>query len=179
MIRRVWILALGLLTFSVVAPDVASAQGRRGPDVDRAQLERQIRARFAGIIRERLGLDQDQADRLGEVLGSFEAPRRQLRRDEAALRHEVDDFLGRASQDQQQARALMDRMASLRVREADLFAREQEGLLQVLTPAQLLRFHTVRDELNQRVRRLRSGGDERRRRPGGSNGPGSWSPPNR
>ena len=60
--------------------------------------------------------------------------------------------------DDARATELLRGLADLRVREARLFADEQERLLEVLTPSQILRFHAVREELNQRIRRLRGGG---------------------
>jgi hypothetical protein len=63
----------------------------------------------------------------------------------------------------------MERMAELRLQEAELFRAEQEALLEVLTPTQVLGLQALRQELGQRIRALRGGpgGDERGRRPGG------------
>ena len=149
------------------------AQRRSGPPqgADRAELERRVRARFAEIMRERLELSEEAAAELGRTLRSFEDERRALRREEEGLRGQVAAFMEGGVRDDARARDLIRTMMELRQREVELFSREQDALLQVLTPSQVLRFHGVREELNQRVRRLRGGpprtGDGRRR-PGGN-----------
>lgn len=171
--RRLVCLVAVLATLGGSAAPAAS-QPRPAPSAaDRAELERRVRARFAEIIKTRLGLSDREADRLGEVMRSFEGDRRALRVEEATLRRNVEAFLRAGGDDDARATGLMRGMAELRAREAALFAREQEAMLQVLTPAQLLRFHAVREELAQRVQRVRggrSGEPGARRRPGGAAG---------
>jgi hypothetical protein len=67
-------------------------------------------------------------------------------------------------------------VAELRLQEATLFREEQEALLAVLTPVQLLRLQDLRQELGQRIRALRGGrdGDFDRRRGPAPGGPGAF-----
>ncbi|MEQ8331423.1 MAG: Spy/CpxP family protein refolding chaperone [Longimicrobiales bacterium] len=147
-----------------------SAEAQRRPGMDRAQLEQRIRARFDEMVRERLGLTEEEGRALGAVVASFEPARRTLRQEERTLRRAVATLLEDAPGNDARATELLRDLADLRVREARLFAEEQERLLEVLTPSQILRFHAVREELNQRIRRLRGGG------PGGRAGPGNGAP---
>jgi hypothetical protein len=57
----------------------------------------------------------------------------------------------------------------LREEETRLFREEQEALAGVLTPQQLIRFIVMREELAERIQRIRSGG-------GSPGGPGRRPP---
>jgi Spy/CpxP family protein refolding chaperone len=75
--------------------------------------------------------------------------------------------------DAAEARELLDRMQELREEETRLSEREQTQLLEFLTPGQVLRFQALREEMGQRIRRLRGGGPGG---PGGSVGPSGGDP---
>jgi Spy/CpxP family protein refolding chaperone len=68
--------------------------------------------------------------------------------------------------DETAARALLTEMVALQQQELDLYQREQEELLNFLTPVQVVRYYRLRDDLGQRVQQLRL------RRGGGGIGPG-------
>jgi len=81
--------------------------------------------------------------------------------------------------DQTEATELLQRMSELRLEETELFRAEQEALLEILTPVQVLRLLQMREQLGQRIQRLRgqSGrgdgrGDGRRGGIGRGNGRG-------
>ena len=159
------ILAAGLL---VAAPvDAQRPQdGRRGRFQDREQLEQRIRAQMGRLMRERLGLSDEEAVALGEVVESFEGRRRQIYRLEQETRREVDALREDPAPEQEAAVALLDRMVDLRAREARLFAEEQGALRAVLTPVQILELHALRAQIGQRIRALRGGRDGRSERRG-------------
>lgn len=175
--------ARALLSAAVLAcavsfgrPAEVGAQDRRGPP-DRAQLEQRIRAQMGRMMRERLALDEDQAAALAGVVQDFDGRRRELFQQEQATRRRVEALLLEGSGDQAEARDLMDRMSELRIQEAALFAAEQEALLAVLTPVQVLQLQELREDLGQRIRALRGDrdgpGPDRERRPRGP-GPGAF-----
>ncbi len=138
-----------------VGPASAAAQARPGRGEVRSQLERRIRARFAQIVREQLGLTDEQSRRLGQVVQGFQGDRRRLAGDENAARRQVDSLLAAPQASEEQARSLLRRMSDLREEEMRLSRREQDSLLEVLSPTQLLRFDVLREELGARIRRLR------------------------
>ena len=145
----------------------AEAQRGQGPRMqNRAELESRIRARFEEMVRERLGLDEEQTLRLAEAVESFRPDRQALAREERVLRGRIETSLREGGTDDAEARELLERVRELRFEEARLFEREQERLLEVLTPSQVLAFHLMREEMGQRVRRLRGGP------PGPGGGPG-------
>jgi Spy/CpxP family protein refolding chaperone len=134
-------------------------QGSRG-DADRARLEERVRAQMGRMMRERLGLDEEQAAQLSEVIQEFDGQRRQLFDLEQATRRRVEALLLEGGSDQGEARELIGRMSELREQEAELFREEQDALLEVLTPVQVLRLQALRQDLGQRIRALggRNGG---------------------
>jgi Spy/CpxP family protein refolding chaperone len=108
-------------------------------------------------MRERLGLDEAEAQRLSEVVQSFETRRRELFGQEQATRRRVEALLLENSTDQDAARELITRMGELRAEEAQLFRDEQAALLDVLTPVQVLRLQELRQDLGRRIRELGGG----------------------
>jgi hypothetical protein len=146
--------------------------GARNPS--RHELERRVRARYGEMMKERLGLSGEQAERLGQTVDSFADRRQRFVADEQALRRRIEAMLLEQDPTDEEASSLLARMQDLHVEEAELFQDEQEALLQVLTPVQLVRFHAMRDQLGQRIQQLR--GWQRppgpARRPGGGGFPG-------
>ncbi|HSH75771.1 MAG TPA: Spy/CpxP family protein refolding chaperone [Longimicrobiales bacterium] len=170
-------LGAALLLAAHLAPASLQAQraplGRRGQVQNREQLEQRIREQMGRVMRERLGLDEEQAARLSEVVGDFDGRRRELVALEQATRRRVEALILEGGSDQAEARTLIERMSALRLQEAELFEAEQEALLGVLSPAQVLRLHALRQELGQRIRALRGGrGAEPRRGGRAPVGPG-------
>lgn len=158
-----------LLLLALAAAGGAPLSAQRMPGrmrQDRAELERRVRARFGEMVRERLGLTDGQSRQLGETVQSFQEDRMRLFREEQAARKRVDALMLEGGDDTEEARDLLTRMQELREEEARLTATEQEKLLEFLTPVQVLRFQALREEMGQRIRRLRGGG------PGGAGGPG-------
>jgi len=155
-IRRSWIIAaLGLWT--LVPPTVAAQGVQERREVDRAQLEERVRAQMGRLMRGRLGLDEAEAERLSEVVTGFDGRRRELFAQEQAARRRVEAVLREGSDDEDEARELITRMWELRQEEAELFREEQEALLDVLTPIQVLRLQELRQDLGQRIRALGGG----------------------
>lgn len=144
------------LAVTVVAPASADAQRRRGEPPNREQIEQRIRAQMGRMMQERLGLDEDQAEELSEVVRSFDGQRRELAQREFALRRQVEALMD-GDGDRDEARALLEQQADLRMREAELFRAEQEALLDVLSPTQVLELQDLRQDIGRRIRALRGG----------------------
>jgi Spy/CpxP family protein refolding chaperone len=180
---RLGFLVAALLSLTVVVPLAAQrgppTTGRRGGD--RAELEQAVRARMGEMMQQRLGLSEEEGARLSETVADFDAQRRQVGSQERALRLRVEALMLEGASDQAEAAELLQRMSDLGFEEAELGRAEQEALLEILTPLQVLRLHQMREQLGQRIRRLRgqSGrgdgrGDGRR---GGGNGRGGSDVP--
>jgi Spy/CpxP family protein refolding chaperone len=171
------VVALGLWVLVPSAVVAQRSQGRQ--EIDRAQLEERVRAQMGRLMRERLGLDEAEAERLSEVVRGFDGRRRELFAEEQAARRRVEAVLRDGGDDEDEARELITSMWELRREEAELFREEQEALLDVLTPLQVLRLQELRQDLGQRIRALGGGrGGRPGLAPGGSPsriGPGPGS----
>ena len=145
-----------LLSLFVVVPLEAqrgSQRGRRGQGQgpERMELERRVRARMAEMMREQLGLSDEEDARLSEIVQGFEGQRRQLGRQERAVRRRVEALMLEGGQDLAEAAELLQRMSALRVQAAELIKAEHEALLEEFTPIQVLRFVHLREQLGQRI----------------------------
>ncbi len=147
-----------ILALALLASRSRGAEAQRGQQrSEREQLENRVRVQMGRLMRERLGLDEAEAQRLSEVVQSFEVRRRELFGQEQATRRRVEALLLEGSNDQEAARELITRMWELRAEEAQLFREEQEALLDVLTPVQVLRLQELRQDLGRRIRELGGG----------------------
>jgi Spy/CpxP family protein refolding chaperone len=172
-----WIrsLAVALVAGLVLVPVVgAQVPGRR---MDREQLEQRVRERMAHMIQERLQLSDEEGSRLNQVMDELHDQRRQLRTEERALRQRLQGYVQAHEVDQDEARAIVMRMAELREEEAHLFRTEQERLLEILTPDQLLTLNRLRDQMSQRLRELRGQRPGRNGPPPGGSGRGPGGGP--
>jgi Spy/CpxP family protein refolding chaperone len=164
---------LGLLAL----PATADAQ-RRGDPASREQIEQRIRAQMGRMMQQRLGLDAAEAEELSAVVRSFDERRREIMQREVETRRRVG-ALQSGDTDEAEARELLELQAQLRLQEAELFREEQEALLDVLTPSQVLELQDLRQDIGRRIRALRGGGRpdaDRRRGPGPDGRIGSERP---
>jgi len=171
MSRLARLLPVAFLVSALLAPGSADAQQqrRRGDQPpDRAQIEQRIRAQMGRMMQERLGLSQQEADRLSEVVRQFDGRRRELVDREQEVRRRAEEIT-RSGGDASGARELLQQQADLRMEEAQLFGEEQRALLDVLTPAQVLELQDLRQDIGRRIRALRG---PRGDTPNGPRGPG-------
>jgi hypothetical protein len=111
--RRLWIVAaLGL--WALFPSTIAAQRVQERREVDRAQLEERVRAQMGRLMRERLGLDEAEAERLSQVVQGFEGRRRELFTQEQAARRRVEAVLLQGGDDEDEARELITRMWELR-----------------------------------------------------------------
>ncbi|HSW30004.1 MAG TPA: hypothetical protein VLH75_11025 [Longimicrobiales bacterium] len=168
-------IAAVLLAVSLDASAAVAQQRGLGPGQrpqERQQLERRVRARFAEMMQQRLGLSAEESERLNSTVESFMERRQRLVADEDALRRRMEAIALEQEPTEAEARTLIARMQELREEEVRLFRAEQEALLAVLSPVQLVRFHAMREQLGRRIQQLRGGmGPMTGPPPGGRGGP--------
>ncbi len=160
---------LWLAAALLVALPMEAQRGRaeRGPPAQRGQLEQRFRERLAGVMRERLGLNDDQMRRLGEVNRRFEGERRILHTEEMQTRRAMRQHLMRDSVANQDSVAiLLERGLRIERRKVELFEAEQRELSQFLTPVQRARYLGMQEQLRSRIDDIRE-----RRRPDEGGGP--------
>jgi hypothetical protein len=131
------------------------------------QLERQLQVRFQEMVKTQLGLTDEKLQAVEGVMQSFQNERMTLGRNQASLRHRLQDpvLLDISEEDAQE---ILREMVSLQEREIELYRREQEQLLTHLSASQLVRFYALREQMGRRMQQLRQG----RGGPGGPPGVG-------
>ena len=174
---------IGALMAVLLLTVVEGAAAQRGPaqrggGARRTQMERMIRARFDGMVREQLDLSEEQEQAFRQVTESYRQRRQEFAREERRVRASLMRLGASALEGEElteeQANEVLNGMMGLRDEESQLFRQELEALGDVLTPQKLLRFVVMREQLSERSRRIRSG-QGRGGRPGGGRpggGPG-------
>lgn len=135
------------------------------PPQNRVELERRVRQVFLNRLRQELRLTPDEITSLEEVIRWSESQRQAVSAESRAMNERVTEYL-RSGGPEQTARELLEERVEIQAREARLFAEEQGRLLTVMSAPQVVRFYVIRDDLNDRIRRLRA--NERQRRRGGA-----------
>jgi Spy/CpxP family protein refolding chaperone len=126
------------------------------------------------LLRERVGLNDEQMRRLAPVNQRFDARRQALFREERELRQALRRELSGQTADQGRVSSQIDQLFALQRRRLDLAAEEQRELASFMTPAQRARYLALQETLRRRAEEMR-----RRRGGGGRAGGGRRGPPER
>lgn len=150
-----WLLIASLVVLA--GPLGAQRPGARQQPADRTALERRFSERLGAVLRERLGLTDEQLVRLREVNQRFEGQRRELFQAEREVRVGmrralVDD----SSASNDEVAALMDRALRIQRQRIDLLEAEQRELAQFLTPVQRAKYFGFQEQLRRQMEEMRS-----------------------
>jgi Spy/CpxP family protein refolding chaperone len=156
-----------LLVLAALLGSAIPAQAQDVPpdETPRAgQLRRQIEDRFAARVQEELGLTDQQASRMRDVVGGYFVKRRGMEAEERRLRQALAGELrpGVAANKENVAR-LTDQLLDGKVRYTQSFKDEVKDLSAFLDPVQVAQFLILRERLLDRIRRAQ---DERQEGPG-------------
>lgn len=163
-----WRFALTVVALSYAALDASEAAAqlpRQGPPQGRREMVERIQQRFRDRIARELQLDDGQRELLEEVFPVFAEARAELLPRRRELAREIEAHLEANDVSEDEAMNLIEEVRELRQREAELLLEEEDRLLQVLSPSQVLRLQALRDQFGSQIRRL--GGEPRTRGPGG------------
>ena len=159
------VLGLGLLVLSpLAAQDSALDEGDRA-----VALRQAIMDRFSARVQEELGLNDQQASRMRDVVGGYFVKRRNMEADERRLRQAMAAELrpGVAANKERVSRAT-DQLLDLRIRYAQSYRDEVKDLSTFLDPVQVAQFLILRERLLDRIREVQQSRDDtgpgRRRR---------------
>lgn len=163
---------------ALIPAAVAAQQPNRSQRVpltqqERQELERRVRQQFDQRMRDEMGLSSEDQQRFMGLVQDFRDQRLELSLELRQLQVRLRREGRREDLTDDEALALLDQAAALRDREARLFREEQEALLSILGPAQLVKLYQWREALTQRLRRLQGanpGGNDM----AGNPGPLSW-----
>jgi hypothetical protein len=172
--RRALHLAMAVLAFWS-APLSAQASGsgagqpaaqrgarREAGQGERALLERRVRERMARVVRQRLGLNDQQMRRLQETNRRFEGQRVDVARRERDARIRLRAELARpAAADQEAVDTLIATLLRMQRERHSLVEDEQRALRAFLTPVQRAQYLALQEQLRRRVEEARQGAARR------------------
>jgi Spy/CpxP family protein refolding chaperone len=151
------------------AASVGAQEAPTEPGERAVELRRLIEDRFAARVQEELGLTDQQASRMRDVVGGYFVKRRGMEGEERRLRQAMGSELrpgvaankGRVAQ-------LTDQLLELKVRYAQSYRDEVKDLSGFLDPVQVAQFLILRERLFDRIREAQENRDDqggvRRRR---------------
>jgi hypothetical protein len=149
------LLTMAALVLAVVAtPAVAQDDAGETPQV--AQMRQQIEARFGAQVQSALGLTDQQAAQLKATLNVYGPRRRQMEREERAIKLGLQGQLrpGVAA-DADSVAKLTDRLLALKVAYVQTFVDEDKEMARYLTSVQRAQFQVMRERLMARIEEIR------------------------
>lgn len=153
---------LGALAFTSlgaqrpIRPMGGGPPGAAGQDPRRAALEEEVRRRFAGAVQLRVGLTDDQMQRLGPLSRRFEEQRRQLQMEERETRLALQEAVRPgAAPDSAKTEQLLARFFDVQRRRVQLMESEQRELAALMTPIQRARYLAMQEQFRRRLEQLR------------------------
>ena len=153
----------------------ASADAQRpagGDPAQREQLEARLRREYTRVVRQRVGLSDDQMARLGPLNQRFAGERRTLQIQERdtriAIQRAIRDSAARP--DTAAVSGLLQRLVDIQKRRVQLVDDEQRALAAIMTPVQRARYMALQEQTRRQV-------DQRRGRGAGGSPPGRRPPP--
>lgn len=169
------VLAAALISAGMSTAAAAQTAAPQSAD-SRTAAQVRVRERVTRLLRERVGLSDDQMRRLAPVNQRYDARRQTLFREERALRQALRRELSAQTADQSRVSSQIDQLFAVQRRRLDLAAEEQRELASIMTPVQRARYLALQETVRRRtdeMRRRRGGGPAR----GGRRGPGNGGPP--
>ena len=157
------VLLLAASTGTLLAQGGGRGGGRQGqpPGQDsmrpnRAQLEQRVRQRMGQVLKNQLGLSDEQMKKLQETNKRFDDKRRILVDQERDVRMSLrDELLRPDSARQSQVGGLLDRMVKVQRQRVDILEQEQKELGGFLTPLQRARYFGLEEQLRRRMQQMR------------------------
>jgi hypothetical protein len=179
---RVLMLALLLVAADLGAQERPTREPQtrqqRADGVQRDSLEARVRQRMGRMMREQLGLNDEQVQRLQATNRQFEGQRRALLSQERDARMALRQELQRGdSTRQQEVATLLDQMLRLQRQRLDQVEAEQRELATFLTPVQRARLFGMEEQIRRRMDEMRDGRGPGQ--PGGVRPPPPRRPPPR
>lgn len=134
-------------------------QGARERAVDsggRARLEMEVRQNFARLVRQGVGLSEEQMGRLVPLTQRYEQQRRQLQMDERDARMSLRQTMrNEQTADAQQVDQLLQKLVDVQKRRAQLLESEQRELAEIMTPVQRAKYMAIQEQIRRRLEQMR------------------------
>jgi hypothetical protein len=150
--------ALALLASHADAQQVARRPRALAPQaaLPRQQLEARLRQGLWRITKNRVGLTDDQMNRLAQSSRAFDDRRRRLALEEREQRQLMRrEILAGPAADQSRVAAALDRVLRIQRERIDLQAEEQRAFTEFMTPVQRAKYAALQEQLRRRAENLR------------------------
>lgn len=149
------LIAAGALALGTTIP-LAAQEARPTADTANAALQSRVRQRLAAIVKQRLGLTDDQVRQLAAVNASYEGRRHDLMVSERQARVSIRRELQRGkSADQKAVDAALSDLFRIQRTRIDLAEQEQRDLAKFMQPAQRAGYLALQEQLRRRVEQMR------------------------
>lgn len=152
--------------FLSFAGDFADAQvSRRRDRVEqgdapaRRQLEQRLRTGMARVVKQRIGLTDEQMSKLAQANARYDTRRRELNREERARRVELRaQVVAAQGANQERIATSLDRILQIQRERIDLQIEEQRQLAAFMSPLQRARYAALQEQIRRRLEKLRATG---------------------
>ncbi len=151
-----WILLLLAMLSPGLLPLEAQAQSggiSESQELTREEMMARLHAQFERKLSRELGLGAEVRSEIGEILGSMREKRRELYQRRRALSAQKKAFHEEGG-GEKEARRILSETRAVRAEEARIESEEEARLLEVMSPAEVLRFQVIRDDFNERIRQM-------------------------
>lgn len=139
------------------APAPSAAQSDDRERLSRQEMQRRVIQGFERRLVRELNLDSGQLEAVQAVIRSMRDERVALYQRRRTLDDQTKRF-GESAGNEAEARRILSEARAIRAEETRIEAEEEALLLEILSPSQVVRFGILRDDLNDRIRRMHSGG---------------------
>ncbi len=145
--------------------NAGAQEERRQPPFprDRDAMQQRFQQRFAEVVRDRVGLDQEQMGKLTDLNRRFETRRREIflrdRDIRTGMRQELADGV---TPNDDRVRKLLDDQLRVQRERVELMESEQGEMSTFMTPTQRARYFGIQEQMRRKVDELRGppGGPE-------------------
>lgn len=122
----------------------------------RARLEMEVRRNFARLVRQRVGLTDEQMTRLIPITQKYEQQRRQIQMQERDARIGLQAAMrDEQTADPKQLEQHMQTIIGVHARRAALLEAEQRELAEFLTPVQRVKFMALQEQVRRNLEQMR------------------------
>ena len=163
-------IATALLLLAIAAGAEAQRPGRGGgggggEPRQREELEADIRRAFARVVRQRVGLNDEQMQKLGPMTERHAIVRRRLQMDERSLRAQMQVELLKDAPSDSAVNRMLDQFTEIQKRRVQMMESEQKDFATIMTPVQRARFNAMQEQLRRQLEQRRGGRPPERRGP--------------
>ncbi len=122
----------------------------------RQELQRRIREELARAAREKVGLSDEQMQKLAPVNRKFAEQRRDLMLQERDVRTQLRrELMDTTSQDQGKIAQYQRQLLDFQRKRLDIAEAEDKELSTFMTPAQVARYRALQEQIRMRVQQMR------------------------